>query len=84
MFMSDKRRKLLAGCMMEMLEHSSTSVRAQALDTLKQAVIRDCQENSVCGYTPQMKEIILTMAPILEMAEQHNEKVVAHDLAGLD
>ena len=83
-FMSDKRKKLLAGAMLEMLEHSSTNVRAQALDTLKLAIIRDCKENSVCGYTPDMKETILTMAPILEMAQEHKEKVLAHDMAGCD
>jgi hypothetical protein len=79
MFMSDKRRKLLAGCMLEMLEHSSTGIRAEALDTLKSAIIRDQD-----GGTTQMKEIILAMAPILEMAEEHKEKVLAHDLAGCD
>lgn len=79
MFMSDKRRKLLAECMLEMLEHSSTSIRAEALDTLKRAIIRGQD-----GGTTQMKEIILAMAPILEMAEEHKEKVLAHDLAGCD
>jgi len=78
-FMSDPRKKLLAGAMLEMLEHSDTKVRAVALDTLKQAIIR-----SGDGGTPQTKEIILTMAPILELAEEHKERVLAHDLAGCD
>ena len=79
MFMSSKREKLLAGVAMELLEHSQTSIRAVALDTLKQAIIRNGD-----GGTPQTKEIILTMAPILELAEQHNERVQAHDMAGCD
>jgi hypothetical protein len=79
MFMSGPRRKLLAECFLEMLEHSSTSIRAEALDTLKRAIIREQD-----GGTPQMKDIILTMAPILEMAEEHKEKVLAHDMAGCD
>ena len=80
MFMSDKRKQLLAECMLEMLEHSSTNVRTQALDTLKCSIIR----NLKAGGMPQTKEVVLTMAPILEMAEKHKEVVQAHDLAGCD
>jgi len=79
MFMSNKRQKLLAGVALELLEHSQPSIRTVALDTLKQAIIRGGD-----GGTPNTKEIILTMAPILELAQEHNEKVLAHDLAGCD
>ena len=79
MFMSNKRQKLLAGVALELLEHSQTSIRTVALDTLKKAIVR-----SGDGGTPDTKEVILTMAPILELAEEHKEKVLAHDLAGCD
>jgi len=78
-FMSNKRQKLLAGVALELLEHSQTSIRTVALDTLKKAIVR-----SGDGGTPDTKEVILTMAPILELAEEHKEKVLAHDLAGCD
>ena len=79
MFMSNKRQKLLAECMLEMLEQPAT--KAHATDILQQAVKRGIK----AGGTPlTTKEVILTMAPILEMAEQHKEKVLAHDLAGCD
>lgn len=81
-FMSDKRKKLLAGAMLEMLEHSQASVRTVALDTLKQAIIR--REAEASGSFPQMKTVICEMAPILELAEEHKEKVLAHDMAGCD
>ena len=81
MFFSDKRKKLLAGCMLEMLEHSSESTKAHAVEVLKNAIKRDIQ----AGGTPlTTKEVIMTMAPILEMAEEHKERVLAHDLAGCD
>ena len=81
MFMSDKRRKLLAGCMLEMLEHSNNTVQYHAMSVLKEAIKRNIQ----AGGTPlTTKEVIMTMAPILEMAEEHKEKVLAHDLAGCD
>ena len=81
MFMSDKRKKLLAGCMLEMLEHSSESTKTHAVEVLKNAIKRNIQT----GGTPlTTKEVILTMAPILEMAQEHKEKVLAHDLAGCD
>ena len=81
-FMSDPRKKLLAGAMLEMLEHSDSKVRTVALDTLKQAIIR--REAEVSGSFPQMKVVILEMAPILELAEEHKERVLAHDMAGCD
>ena len=81
MFMSDKRRKLLAGCMLEMLEHSNATAKTAALDVLQQSIKRNTEE----GGTPlTTKDVILTMAPILEMAQEHKEKVLAHDLAGCD
>ena len=81
MFMSDKRKKLLAGCMMEMLEHPSNLTRADATEILQTAIKREIQ----AGGTPlTTKEVILTMAPILEMATEHKERVLAHDLAGCD
>lgn len=81
MFMSDKRRKLLAGCMLEMLEHSSNTAKTHAMEVLQTAIKREIQ----AGGTPlTTKEVILTMAPILEMATEHKEKVMAHDLAGCD
>ena len=81
MFMSDKRKKLLAGCMMEMLEHPSNTAKTHAIEVLQRAIKREIQ----AGGTPlTTKEVILTMAPILEMAEEHKERVLAHDLAGCD
>ena len=81
MFMSNKRQKLLAGCMLEMLEHSNITAKTAALDVLQQSIKRNTEE----GGTPlTTKEVILTMAPILEMAEEHKEKVLTHDLAGCD
>lgn len=81
MFMSDKRKKLLAGCMLEMLEHSSDTAKTYAMEVLQTAIKRDIQ----AGGTPlTTKEVVLTMAPILEMAQEHKEKVLAHDLAGCD
>ena len=81
MFFSDKRKKLLAGCMLEMLEHSNNTVQYHAMSVLKEAIKRNIQ----AGGTPlTTKEVIMTMAPILEMAEEHKEKVLAHDLAGCD
>ena len=81
MFMGDKRKKLLAGCMLEMLEHTSETARYNAMEVLKTAIKRDIK----AGGTPlTKKEVILTMAPILEMAQEHKEKVLAHDLAGCD
>ncbi len=81
MFMSGPRRKLLAECMLEMLEHSNDTAKTAALDVLQQSIRRGIQ----AGGTPlTTKEVILTMAPIIEMAEEHKERVLAHDLAGCD
>lgn len=81
MFMSDKRKKLLASAMLEMLEHPSNNTKAHAIEVLQRAIKREIQ----AGGTPlTTKEVILTMAPILEMAEEHKERVLAHDLAGCD
>ena len=77
MFMSDKRRKLLANAMLEMLEHSDINTKTHALAVLENAIKR---ENS----PPSTKELVLSMARILELAEEHNERVMAHDLAGCD
>lgn len=79
-FMSDPRKKLLAGAMLEMLEHSDPNIRAQAWDTLKQAILRD--EHT--GSTITTKEIVMAMAPFVDLAEEHKERVLAHDLAGCD
>ena len=81
MFMSNKRQKLLAGAMLEMLEHSNETVRFHAMDTLKTAIKRDIKGG---GTTLTTKEVIMTLAPIFEMAEEHRERVLAHDLAGCD
>ena len=81
MFMSNKRQKLLAGCMLEMLEHSDYTAKAHAVAVLESAVKRDLQ----AGGTPvSTKELVLGMARILELAEEHKERVLAHDLAGCD
>ena len=81
MFMSNKRQKLLAGCFLEMLEHGSNTAKTYAMEVLQTAIKREIQ----AGGTPlTTKEVILTMAPILEMATEHKEKVLAHDLAGCD
>ena len=81
MFFSDKRKKLLAECMLEMLEHSNITAKTHAVAVLENAIKRDLQS----GGTPvSTKELVLSMARILEMAEEHNERVQAHDLAGCD
>ena len=81
MFMSDKRKKLLAGCFLEMLEHGDHTAKAHAVAVLESAVKRDLQ----AGGTPvSTKELVLGMARILELAEEHKERVLAHDLAGCD
>jgi len=80
MFMSDKRKKLLAGAMLEMLEHSNPNIKAEAWDTLKKALFRDGSG----GTTITTKEIVMAMAPFVDLAEEHKERVLAHDLAGLD
>jgi len=80
MFMSDKRKKLLAGAMLEMLEHSNPNIKAEAWDTLKKALFRD----GGGGTTITTKEIVMAMAPFVDLAEEHKERVLAHDLAGLD
>lgn len=81
-FMSKQKEELLAGSMLEMLEHSQASVRTVALDTLKQAIIR--REAEASGSFPQMKTVIFEMAQVLELAEEHKERVLAHDMAGCD
>jgi len=79
-FMSNKRQKLLAGAMLEMLEHSNPNIKAEAWDTLKKALFRDGGE----GTTITTKEIVMAMAPFVDLAEEHKERVLAHDLAGCD
>ena len=79
-FMSDPRKKLLAGAMLEMLEHSNPNIRAEAWDTLKKALFRDGGGQT----TITTKEIVMAMAPFVDLAEQHKERVLAHDLAGCD
>lgn len=80
-FMSDKRKELLAGAMLEMLEHSNHTAKTHAVAVLESAVKRDLQ----AGGTPvSTKEMVLGMARILELAEEHKERVLAHDLAGCD
>ena len=81
MFMSGPRKKLLAESMLEMLEHSNDTVKTAAMDVLQQSIKRSIQ---AVGTPLTTKEVILTMAPIIEMAEEHQEKVLAHDLAGCD
>ena len=79
-FMSNKRQKLLAGMALEMLEHSNPNIKAEAWDTLKKALFRD--ESG--GATITTKEIVMAMAPFVDLAEEHKERVLAHDLAGCD
>jgi hypothetical protein len=79
-FMSDKRKKLLAGAMLEMLEHSNPDIKAEAFLTLKNAVLR----TDYAGTPITTKEIVMSLAPFMELAQEHNEKVLAHDLAGCD
>ena len=79
-FMSDPRKKLLAGAMLEMLEHSNPDIRAQAWDTLKNAILR----GSYAGTPITTQEIVMAMAPFVDLAEEHKERVLAHDMAGCD
>ena len=79
-FMSDKRRKVLAGAMLEMLEHSNPDIKAEAFQTLKNAVLR----TGYAGTPTTTKEIVMSLAPFMDLALEHNERVLAHDMAGCD
>ena len=79
-FMSKQRQELLAGSMLEMLEHSNPDIRAQAWDTLKNAILR----GSYAGTPITTQEIVMAMAPFVDLAEEHKERVLAHDMAGCD
>jgi len=75
MFMSDKRKNLLVGCMLEMLEHPDINSKTHALAVLENAIKRE---------STSTKELVMSMARILEIAEKHSERVMAHDMAGCD
>ena len=63
-----------------MLEHSNPDIRAQAWDTLKNAILR----GSYAGTPITTQEIVMAMAPFVDLAEEHKERVLAHDMAGCD
>lgn len=79
-FMSKQRQELLAGVCMEMLEHSNPDIKAVAFQTLKNAVLRD----RYAGTPITAKEIVMSLATFMELAQEHNEGVLANDMAGCD